>query len=154
MEIPDDEKIKELIELMNKNDLSEIEIEKEGLRIKLRKKEPVVAGQAYVERPPEVKVEKIEAGGAGESKPGGEGTPRVEIRSPMVGTFYQAAAPDAPPLVSVGDVVKTGQVVCIIEAMKLMNEIKSDVAGTVEKVLVQNATAVEFGQPMFLINPS
>lgn len=77
----------------------------------------------------------------------------VEIKSPMVGTFYAAPAPDAPPYIKVGDRVSVGQVVCIVEAMKLMNEIESEVTGTIAKVMVENAQPVEFGQVLFLINP-
>lgn len=77
----------------------------------------------------------------------------VEIKSPMVGTFYAAPAPDAPPYVKVGDRVSVGQVVCIVEAMKLMNEIESEVTGSIAKVMVENAQPVEFGQILFLINP-
>lgn len=77
----------------------------------------------------------------------------VEIRAPIVGTFYRAPAPDAPPYVKEGDRVEKGQVLCIIEAMKLMNEIESEVSGIVRKILVQNGEPVEYGQPLFLIQP-
>ncbi len=78
----------------------------------------------------------------------------VTIEAPMVGTFYRASSPTADPYVSEGDVVKEGQILCIIEAMKLMNEIESKVAGRVVKVFVENAHPVEFGQPLFLIDPA
>ncbi len=77
----------------------------------------------------------------------------VEVRAPIVGTFYRAPAPDAPPFVKEGDRVEKGQVLCIIEAMKLMNEIESEVSGVVRKILVQNGEPVEYGQPLFLIQP-
>lgn len=77
----------------------------------------------------------------------------VEVRAPIVGTFYRAPAPDAPPYVQEGDRVEKGQVLCIIEAMKLMNEIESEVSGIVRKILVQNGEPVEYGQPLFLIQP-
>lgn len=77
----------------------------------------------------------------------------VAIKAPMVGTFYRAPAPDAPPYVEVGDIVKKGQVLCIIEAMKVMNEIESDVDGKIVDILVENAQPVEFGQELFLIEP-
>ncbi|WP_117237049.1 acetyl-CoA carboxylase biotin carboxyl carrier protein [Thermus sediminis] len=87
-------------------------------------------------------------------KPQEEGHPGyVEVRAPIVGTFYRAPAPDAPPYVKEGDRVEKGQVLCIIEAMKLMNEIESEVSGTVKKILVQNGEPVEYGQPLFLIQP-
>jgi acetyl-CoA carboxylase biotin carboxyl carrier protein len=77
----------------------------------------------------------------------------VSIEAPMVGTFYRASAPDAAPFVSEGDVVKEGQVLCIIEAMKLMNEIEAKAAGRIAKILVENAQPVEYGQPLFLVDP-
>ncbi|WP_172958224.1 acetyl-CoA carboxylase biotin carboxyl carrier protein, partial [Thermus scotoductus] len=77
----------------------------------------------------------------------------VEVRAPIVGTFYRAPAPDAPPYVEEGDRVEKGQVLCIIEAMKLMNEIESEVSGIVKKILVKNGEPVEYGQPLFLIQP-
>ncbi len=87
-------------------------------------------------------------------KPQEEGCPGcVEVRAPIVGTFYRAPAPDAPPYVKEGDRVEKGQVLCIIEAMKLMNEIESEVSGIVKKILVQNGEPVEYGQPLFLIQP-
>ena len=78
----------------------------------------------------------------------------IEIRSPMVGTFYRRPAPDKPPYVEVGDQIKPGDVVCIIEAMKLFNEIESEVQGTIEKILVEDASPVEFDQPLFLVRPT
>ncbi|MBN2379457.1 acetyl-CoA carboxylase biotin carboxyl carrier protein [candidate division WOR-3 bacterium] len=78
----------------------------------------------------------------------------IAIKSPMIGTFYRAPAPDAPPYVEVGDAVKPGTVVCIVEAMKLMNEIESDISGKVVEILVQNETPVEFDQELFLIEPT
>lgn len=78
----------------------------------------------------------------------------LEIKSPMVGTFYRAPAPDAKPFVEVGDRISRGQVLCVIEAMKLMNEIESEFAGRVVEILVQNAQPIQFGQPLFLIEPA
>ncbi|MCS7004773.1 MAG: acetyl-CoA carboxylase biotin carboxyl carrier protein [Cytophagales bacterium] len=78
----------------------------------------------------------------------------VTIKSPMVGTFYAAPSPEKPPFVQVGDLVKPGKVVCIIEAMKLFNEVESDVSGRIVKVLVENATPVEYDQPLFLVDPN
>ncbi len=89
------------------------------------------------------------------AKPDEEDTSRyVEIRSPMVGTFYRAPAPDKPPFVKVGDRVEKGQVVCIIEAMKLFNEIESEVSGTIVKVCVEDASPVEYDQVLFLVDPA
>jgi acetyl-CoA carboxylase biotin carboxyl carrier protein len=78
----------------------------------------------------------------------------IEIPSPMVGTFYSASDPESPPFVDVGTRVHSGMVVCILEAMKVFNEIKAEVSGTIERILVKNAEAVEFGQPLFLVRPS
>jgi acetyl-CoA carboxylase biotin carboxyl carrier protein len=76
-----------------------------------------------------------------------------EIKSPMIGTFYSSAKPSAPPFVSVGDIIQKGQKICVIEAMKLFNEIESDISGVVVSILIDNASPVEYDQPLFLINP-
>ena len=146
--------IKELINLMNENGLVEIEIEKDGMRIRLKKAGADMeasAGQTIV----------IEKTGLSPTQTK-EGTPEsieklatktVEIKAPMVGTFYRTPSPEAPPYVEVGQVIEPGQVICIIEAMKLMNEIKSEIKGKILEILVDNIEPVEFGQPMFLIEP-
>ncbi len=89
-----------------------------------------------------------------DSKPSIADKKYVEIKSPMVGTFYAAPAPDAPPYVKQGDRVSVGQVVCIVEAMKLMNEIESEVTGVISRIMIENAQPVEFGQVLFLIDPA
>lgn len=142
--------IKEMINLMNENGLVELEIEKEGLRIRLKKltsQTEAISGPILIER------QKIE-----EAKPVIEAIKKVqaktiEIKAPMVGTFYRAPSPEAPPYIEVGQIIEPGQVICIIEAMKLMNEIKSEIRGKVIEVLVENAEPVEFGQPLFIIEP-
>jgi len=146
--------IKEMVNLMNENGLVELEIEKDGMRIRLRKtaagidvssgpivveRTKVVEGHPREETPPQA-MEKTSA-------------KTVEIKAPMVGTFYRAPAPEAPPFVETGQTIEPGQVICIIEAMKLMNEIKSELKGKVLEILVDNTEPVEFGQPMFLIEP-
>ncbi len=144
--------IKEMIALMNENSIMELEIEKEGMRIKLKKSaSPEIGTSNHIiiekERIPEPQAKtKTEVAEKNTSK-------SVEIRAPMVGTFYRAPSPEAPPYVEIGQVIETGQVICIIEAMKLMNEIKSEIRGKVLEILVDNAEPVEFGQPMFLIEP-
>jgi len=145
--------LKELIALMNENQLAELELEREGMKVRLRKVgSPGEAGAVVVER-----VVQGPASGAASgptqisetpSKPAG-----MEIKSPMVGTFYRAPAPEAPPFVEVGGEIEPGQVLCIIEAMKLMNEIKSEVKGRILQILVENAQPVEFAQPLFLVEP-
>jgi len=146
--------IKEMINLMNENGLVELEIEKEGMRIRLKKISSgmegfsgpiVVERQSLMETAPKKEtqgepIEKITV-------------KTVEIRAPMVGTFYRSPSPEAPPYVEIGQTIEVGQVICIIEAMKLMNEIKSEIKGKVLEILVDNAEPVEFGQPMLLVEP-
>ena len=136
------ERLKEFIEFMNENSLCELEIEEEGKRIRLKKffqEQPVVISEVGPSSAAPAKAEKK------------EGT--LEIKSPMVGTFYRASSPGAKPYAEAGDIVKPGDVVCIIEAMKLMNEIKSEVGGKIVQVLVENGEPVEFGRTLFLIEP-
>jgi acetyl-CoA carboxylase biotin carboxyl carrier protein len=137
---------KQVVELAVAHDLAEIEIESGGLRIR------VVRGYApaasAVSRPAAVLAQSEASAPVLDMAPG-----TVTIDAPMVGTFYRAASPEAAPFVSEGDTVKEGQTLCIIEAMKLMNEIESKVAGRVVKVLVENAQPVEFGQPLFVVEP-
>lgn len=144
--------IKEMINLMNENNLVELEIEKEGMRIRLKKITSAtegLSGPIVVERHalPET------ARTTGPQIPEAPATRTIEIKAPMVGTFYRAPSPEAPPYVEVGQTIEPGQVICIIEAMKLMNEIKSEIKGKILEILVDNAEPVEFGQPMFLIEP-
>ena len=142
--------IKDMISLMNENGLSELEMEKNGLRIKLKKH---VSG--YVET-----VTEHLPQGAPRVRKGAppaleeKFTKTVEIKAPMVGTFYASPAPDSPPFIDIGKTIRVGDVVCIIEAMKLMNEIKSEVKGKVVEVLVENGSPVEFGQALFLVEPA
>ncbi len=145
--------IEEMLALMESRGLVELEMEHQGLRIRLKKGVPVSGAQVveYVAGLPQP-VQSTAAGSA--AAKGAEGGRRVVIKSPMVGTFYRAPAPDAPPFAEVGQDLEIGQVVCIIEAMKLMNEIKSEVAGRVVEVLAQNGDPVEFGQPLFATEPS
>lgn len=144
--------IKEMINLMNENGLVELEIEKEGMRIRLKKTGPqgeIPAGPIVVEREsalPAQGIRPVEAVEKAQVK-------TIEIKAPMVGTFYRAPAPEAAPFIETGQVIEPGQVICIIEAMKLMNEIKSEIKGRLLEILVDNAEPVEFGQPMFLVEP-
>jgi len=137
--------IKALLELLREYGLSEVEVEREGVRVRLRREAPTPAAPPPTMGGPAVRP----------SEPARD-EPRpslLAIEAPMVGTFYRAPSPDAQPYVREGDVVKKGQVVCIIEAMKLMNEVESKVAGRIEKILVENAHPVEYGQPLFLLEP-
>ena len=135
--------IKEMIQLMNENHLTEFELEKDGLKIRLKKGpggviEQMISPQEALSRPA---AEKVPA----------PVVSRNVIKSPMVGTFYAAPAPDAQPFVQVGAQIEVGQVICVIEAMKLMNEIKSEVRGKVTEMSVQNGDPVEFGQTLFVL---
>ncbi len=140
--------IKDMIVLMNENSLTELEIEKDGMRIRLKKGR----GGEF-----ENTIEAVPRGHAAEaSQPAAKGALEkntVEIKSPMVGTFYRSPSPEAPPYVNIGDVIEPGQVICVIEAMKLMNEIKSEVKGKIVDIPVDNAEPIEYGQDLFVIEP-
>jgi len=144
--------IEEMLQLMESRGLVELEMEHQGLRIRLKK--------ASANPAPHL-VEYVTATAQPVSQGAASGKPsaliddgrRIIIKSPMVGTFYRAAAPDAPAFVEVGQDVEVGQVVCIIEAMKLMNEIKSEVAGQIIEVMVDNGSPIEYGQPLFAVEP-
>lgn len=135
------EEIQNLIDMLDGTDITELELEEEDSRIKIKK------GYS-VERQPEipVQVEDDEEAEKEEQEDGYE-----EIVAPMVGTFYRSPSPEAEPFIEKGDVVKKGDTLCIIEAMKLMNEIESDIKGKVVEILVNDAEAVEYGQPLFVI---
>ena len=145
--------IKELINLMNENDLVELEIEREGTKIRIRKSSSGKF-EATTEAPSAQRViQTVKLDQELDSKK----ETRLEknlvaIKAPMVGTFYRTPSPDTKSYVEIGQVVEVGQVVCIIEAMKLMNEIKSEVTGKVVEVLVENANPVEYGQALFMVD--
>jgi len=145
--------IKEMINLMNENNLSELEVEKDDMRIRLKKTANGIEGfdgQVVLQGQTTGAGAKVQASGAAVEK---NEIKTVEIKSPMVGTFYRAPNPEAAAYVEVGSTIEPGQVICIIEAMKLMNEIKSEIKGKILEILVDNAEPVEFGQPLFLIEP-
>ncbi len=147
--------IKEILALMHENGLSEIEIEREGLKLKLKKS--ALENQMSGQSPAHYAVESLPAPRAVNPSlavPAPTPSTHKEIKSPMVGTFYRSPSPEAAPFVEVGHVVEIGQVVCIVEAMKLMNEIKSEVRGKVIEVTVENAEPVEFGQTLFTVEPT
>jgi len=148
-------KLKELVKLMVENDLSELDLQdqQETVTIKRRAGEPpaISAGPA----PGTAAALPPSAGGAGESAAGAdEADGLIPIESPMVGTFYSAADPDSAPFVKPGQEISAESVVCLVEAMKVFNEIKAEVTGRIEKVLVANGEAVEFGQKLFLVRPA
>lgn len=142
--------IKEMINLMNENDLMELEVEREGTRIKLKKSG---AGEKHtapfiIEKEVQQKPDFLD------SKLPTESTVKtIEIKSPMVGTFYRAPSPESPAYVEINQIIEPGQVICIIEAMKLMNEIKSEIKCKIVEIIAENSEPVEFGQPLFLVEP-
>ena len=157
----DIKQIHELVKLINKSNIGELSIEKEGFKITIKqKKQPAQHFSAPAMQPVQQAQPAILPASDSASK--GTEAKAVEpakkenlltIKSPMIGTFYRQAGPGKPIFVSVGDDVEPGQVVCIIEAMKLFNEIESEVGGKIVKVLVEDASPVEFDQPLFLVEP-
>lgn len=142
--------IKELITLMNENELMELEVEREGMRVRLKKSsagsiETVTEGHVV---PKAVQVIKRDEKSGETAK---QELNLAAIKAPMVGTFYRSASPEAKPYAEIGQTIEIGQAVCIIEAMKLMNEIKSEVKGKIVEVLVENARSVEYGQALFMV---
>ena len=147
--------LKDIINLMKEHGLSEIEIEKDGLKIRLKKSNGISISQEEVlsQLKGSVTAPSQEMRQAVSQSPLEKAPDANEaiIRSPMVGTFYAAPAPDQPIYVNLGAVIKPDDVLCIIEAMKLMNEIKSEVSGRIVEILVENGTSVEFDQPLFRV---
>jgi acetyl-CoA carboxylase biotin carboxyl carrier protein len=148
----DIKEIKAIIDLMKKHDLSVFEIEKEGFRLKLEKRPSVQAPPTVA---PAVTGSPKAASSTSETPAAGpkviESVPLKEIVSPMVGTFYRSASPDSAPFVDVGKSVTEDTVVCIIEAMKVMNEIKAETSGIIAEVLAENGKPVQFGQVLFKV---
>ena len=142
--------IKAIVELMNENELMEIEVEREGEKLKI-KKAAVDTGETVIRPAVEYRMPVAPAAAEGAAPAAKAQNNFKLISSPMVGTFYRAPAPESPPFVEQGQTVEIGQVVCIVEAMKLMNEIKSEVRGKIVKIAVDNAEPVEFGQTLFEI---
>ena len=156
------ERVRQLIEIMTQNDLAEIEVEEPDLRVKIRKNLPIQylppglnlapvshapAYSAALQAP--LQISQPSAGGARTVRD----EKLIEIASPMVGTFYRASDPASDPYVSIGSEVRPDTVVCIIEAMKVMNEIKAETIGSIVEILVEDGEPVEFGQVLFLLEP-
>lgn len=150
------EAIRELIKLMKENYLTEVDIESEGERVRLRA-EPPPAPHVVCQpvAAPQMLAPPLAAPGVGAEPPpvAQEADNRVIIKSPIVGTFYSSSAPDKPSFVQEGDRIDENSVLCIIEAMKVMNEIKAEMHGVVREILAQSGQPVEFGQPLFAIEP-
>jgi acetyl-CoA carboxylase biotin carboxyl carrier protein len=152
--------IRDLIDFISKSGLNEVDIETKELKLHVKREPdqkvfkstpvmapaaaPVATTSAPVFAQPQAQPTKAESG---------SGKKTVDIKSPMIGTFYRSSTPDTPPFISVGDKITKGQTVCIIEAMKLFNEIESEVSGTVVKVMIENATPVEYDQVLFVVEP-
>ncbi len=161
--------IRELVKIVEQSDINELEVSRWGQKVRIIKSVPsngttggitVQAAPAVAPPPPPAAPAAVapapQPASAPEPAPAAEAskeTNLIEIRSPMVGTFYRAPAPDAEPYVKIGDHVEPGTILCIIEAMKLMNEIESEVSGKIADILVENGKPVEYNQLLFLVEP-
>lgn len=145
------EDLKELMSLLKDTDVTELQVEKDGVKVKIRREKFF----SHLEIPQSILPDRREAHGKVDliSEQGSE-VKLFTVTSPIVGTFYRSASPEAEPFVDTGARVKKGQVLCIIEAMKLMNEIESEVDGVVVRILVENGHPVEYGEPLFLLDPA
>ena len=145
------EDLKEIIELLKETDITELQVEKDGTKVKIKREKFLQQFEISAQKPSvvpaqETIVKEIVAEDSEQRL--------ITITSPIVGTFYRAPSPEAPSFIEIGQRVKKGQALCIIEAMKLMNEIESEADGIVVKALVENGQPVEYGEPLFLIDPA
>jgi acetyl-CoA carboxylase biotin carboxyl carrier protein len=145
--------IQELIDLLKRNHLTELEIERAGVRIRVRHEVGIKTLSATASDPGQASAPAVAQHTVPSSDQMEDAAGHITITSPIVGTFYRSPSPDADPYVEEGDYVKKGQVLCIVEAMKLMNEIESEVDGRITKILVESTKPVEYGQALFLIDP-
>jgi acetyl-CoA carboxylase biotin carboxyl carrier protein len=162
----DFKQIQELIKMVNKSNIGELTIEQKDFRVTIKQKEeqitqvvaaPVQASPVYASAPPPALNAPQPSSAPGSEKPKAADAANsnlITIKSPMIGTFYRRPTPDKPNFVEIGDEVAVGKVVCIIEAMKLFNEIESEVNGKIVKLLVEDASPVEYDQPLFLVEPA
>lgn len=163
----DFKQIQELIKMINKSNIGEVSIEEKGFKLTIKQKEepvqqiitaPMPAHPVAALAAPPVTAAPAPVASAAPEKPARPAEPAasnaVTIKSPMIGTFYRSPSPDKPSFVNIGDEVEPGKVVCIIEAMKLFNEIESEVKGRIIKVLVEDASPVEYDQPLFQVEPA
>lgn len=152
--------IQDLIDFISKSGLEEVNIETEEFKIKVKRSSDAQVRIVEQQSPAPAPIAAVNSAPtpapaqAPAAKSGPDESRYVTVKSPMIGTFYRSANPDSEVFVKVGDKIKAGQPVCIIEAMKLFNEIESEVSGTIVKILVENATPVEYDQPLFLVDPS
>jgi acetyl-CoA carboxylase biotin carboxyl carrier protein len=151
--------IKELIKLVSESGVSEVEVERGDFKIAIKKIEEKVYVQSnapVMQAPVAMPITTAPAAAPSAPAPAPvseHSSNLITVRSPMIGTFYKSSTPDKPAFVSVGDEIKPGKVLCIVEAMKLFNEIESEVSGRIVKILVENASPVEYDQPLFLVEP-
>jgi acetyl-CoA carboxylase biotin carboxyl carrier protein len=165
----DFKQIQELIKMVNKSNIGEVTVELKDFRVTIKQKEDKVqqvisAPMHMTSAPPQIhhvpahtsQAPSIQPTSGTDSNKSADTTPSnvITVKSPMIGTFYRKAGPDKPNFVEVGDEITPGKVVCIIEAMKLFNEIESEVKGKVVKILVEDASPVEYDQPLFLVEPA
>ncbi len=143
------DEIKNLIELLQDTDITELLIERDGAKLKIKREKFLSSFEVMPSTPSPAQTAAQER----EAEPA-ETDKQVTITSPIVGIFYSATSPEAQPFVEVGSPVKKGQVLCIVEAMKLMNEIECDTDGVIAKVLVENGHPVEYGEPLYLVEPA
>jgi len=152
--------IRELIDFISESGLNEVNIETEEFKIRVKRSADIQTQvvektqNASLPGPASTNTEPAQPEKLAEVETASGSENYVEVKSPMIGTFYRSATPDTDPFVNVGNSVSKGQTVCIVEAMKLFNEIESEISGTIVKVLVENATPVEYDQPLFLVDPS
>jgi acetyl-CoA carboxylase biotin carboxyl carrier protein len=159
----DIKQIQELIKFVSRSGVNEVSIEQKEFKITIKTNQAptyVTASLPPAQAPMAAPQAAASAAPVAENKPAAieaaidDSSRYITIKSPMIGTFYRSSSPDKPSFANVGDEVKTGQVVCIIEAMKLFNEIESEVSGKIVKILVDNASPVEYDQPLFLVDPA
>jgi acetyl-CoA carboxylase biotin carboxyl carrier protein len=153
--------LKEILQILEEKEIAEFELEEEGMKLRIRKAAAVSSNHAAAPAPatpfvslvphPAAPADSAAAPASAAAAP--EASDLVVVRSPMVGTFFRAPDPNSPPFVNTGDRVKVGQVLCIIEAMKLMNEIEAEVAGEIAKVHHENGQPVQYGEALFSIRP-
>ncbi len=161
----DIKQIQELIKFVHKSGVNEVSIEEKDFKITIKTNQaptvvnasipaaaPVAMAPQAAAPAPAAPIAPAPAGQA--ASPAADESNYITVKSPMIGTFYRSSSPDKPVLVNVGDEIKPGQVLCIVEAMKLFNEIESEVSGRIVKVLVDNASPIEYDQPLFLVEPA
>lgn len=158
--------IEDLIRFVSKSGVSEVSLELKDVKITIKNAQKVIEHVVAQSAPAAPAIQQMAqaplvalptSGNSARQEPADAGSEKsryVTIKAPMIGTFYRSSGPDKPSFVNVGDEIKEGKVICIIEAMKLFNEIESEISGIIVKVLVDNSTPVEYDQPLFLIDPS